>query len=168
MPVARSSRAPFTDNLPVSTSDLTILLCSVTSDMLRRMLLRVAWCVKSGCSTDHSRCVASTAGRMRPTSSSRCGDGRGFAGFFECFTVASTAPQDVCPKTRIVEHPKLDTANSMLASKLGATTLPATRTTKRSPTPWSNMSSAGLLESEQVSTTANGRWPLAARSAIRV
>ncbi len=57
--------------------------------------------------------------------------------------------------------PKVAAANSTLPTKEGAATLPATRTTKRSPRPQSKISSAGTLESEQLSTIANGYWPCA-------
>ena len=49
----------------------------------------------------------------------------------------------------------------------GATTLPARRITNRSPSPWSNTSSAGTRESEQPRMIAKGCWP-AASSARRV
>src|SRR5882672_788975 len=39
--------------------------------------------------------------------------------------------------------------------------LPATRITKRSPSPWSNTISAGTRESEQPRMMANGSWPAA-------
>ena len=72
-------------------------------------------------------------------------------------TVAATAPHRVWPITTTSGVPKRDTANSTEPIPEGATTLPATRMTKRSPSPWSNTSSAGARESEQPRTTANGR-----------
>src|SRR6266446_72525 len=45
----------------------------------------------------------------------------------------------------------------------GATILPATRMTNRSPKPWPKMSSAGTRESEQPSTMANGCCPAPGR-----
>jgi len=47
-------------------------------------------------------------------------------------------------------------------------TFPATRTTNRSPMPWSNRTSGGTRESEQVSTVAKGCcpfWPVSDRRA---
>ena len=45
------------------------------------------------------------------------------------------------------------------ARRLGVTTLPATRTTKRSPGAWSNTSSGATRESAQERIAAIGHWP---------
>jgi len=74
-------------------------------------------------------------------------------------SVASTAPQWLCPSTTTSRTPKRSTANSMLPTWEDATTLPAMRITKRSPSPWSKTVSTGTRESEQPSTTAKGFWP---------
>src|SRR5262245_26741450 len=66
------------------------------------------------------------------------------------------APHCECPMTTTSRVPNRSTANSTLPIWEGATMLPATRITNRSPRPWSNTSSAGTRASEQPSTIANG------------
>ena len=78
-------------------------------------------------------------------------------------TVAATKPQRVCPMTTTSSVPKVAAANSTLPTIDGATTLPATRTTNRSPSPQSK-SNPMEPESEQESTIANGFCP---RPALR-
>src|SRR5262249_1961687 len=82
-------------------------------------------------------------------------------------SVAVTAPHWEWPSTTTSRVPNRSAANSTLPICEGATTLPATRITKRSPSPWSNTISAGTRESEQPSTIANGSWPVTS-SARRV
>ena len=90
----------------------------------------------------------------------RCSSGRVIAR-----SSASMAPQPVWPMTTTSRVPKRSAANSTLPTCDGATMLPATRMTNRSPSPWSNTISAGTRESEQPSTIANG--DCTARSARR-
>ena len=71
---------------------------------------------------------------------------------------APTAPQQVCPSTS-TRRPAWDAAYTTLASCVSATTLPATRTVNRSPTPAMKMCSGTTRESEQVTTMAKGRCP---------
>src|SRR6186713_109227 len=66
------------------------------------------------------------------------------------------APHCEWPSTTTRRVLKRVAANSTLPTCDGATMFPATRITNRSPTPWSNTSSAGTRESEQPSTIANG------------
>jgi hypothetical protein len=61
--------------------------------------------------------------------------------------------------------PNSSAANSTLPIWEGATMLPATRMTNRSPRPWSNTISAGTRESEQPRMIASGFCP--ATSAVR-
>jgi len=72
-------------------------------------------------------------------------------------TVAETAPQRVWPITTTSRVPNWAAANSMEPTTEGATTLPAMRTTNRSPKPSSKRISTGVRESEHPSTMANGR-----------
>jgi hypothetical protein len=62
--------------------------------------------------------------------------------------------------------PKYAAGNSTDPTSEGATMLPATRTTNRSPNPWSNSISTGVLESEQPRTTAKGRCASVASCAL--
>ena len=80
--------------------------------------------------------------------------------------VALIAPQPVCPSTTTSRVLNCSAANSTLPICDGATMLPATRMTNRSPSPWSKTISAGTRESEQPRIMANGSWP-AATSARR-
>ena len=68
------------------------------------------------------------------------------------------APQREWPSTTTSRAPVRAAANSTLPTCDGATMLPATRMTKRSPRPWSNTISAGTRESEQPRMIANGSW----------
>src|SRR4051812_28160725 len=71
------------------------------------------------------------------------------------------APHCVCPITSTRRVPYRAAANSTLPTCEGATMLPATRMTNRSPNPWSKISSAGTRESEHPRTMANGCCPAA-------
>ena len=62
------------------------------------------------------------------------------------------------PSTTTRRAPVRAAANSTLPTCDGATMLPATRMTNRSPRPWSKTISAGTRESEQPRMTANGSW----------
>ena len=97
------------------------------------------------------------AGRMRSTIERRFRDwsvdGRPISS-----SVARIAPQREWPSTTTSRAPVRAAANSTLPTCDGATMLPATRMTKRSPRPWSNTISAGTRESEQPRMTANGSW----------
>jgi hypothetical protein len=97
-------------------------------------------------------------GRIRAMMAPRFGDcasgGRRISSI-----VAATAPQSEWPSTTINRVPRLAAANSALPISDGATILPATRITNRSPRFWSNTISTGTLESEQPSTTAIGLCP---------
>ena len=84
------------------------------------------------------------------------------------FTAAVTAPQRVCPTTRISFAPATAQPYSMLPSTLGLVTFPATRTLKISPRPMSKIISEGVRESMQESTMAIGCWPCAVPSSCRV
>src|SRR5947208_513021 len=70
----------------------------------------------------------------------------------------STAPQLLWPSTTIslVQFLGLAIAYSMLAMSNGLATLPAVRTTKRSPTLWLNTSSGGTRLSAHESTVMTG------------
>ena len=70
--------------------------------------------------------------------------------------VAVTAPHFECPSTTTSRVPNCEAANSTLPTSDGATMLPATRITKRSPSPWSKISSAGTRASEQPRMMASG------------
>ena len=74
-------------------------------------------------------------------------------------TAAVTAPQRVCPITRISFAPATAQPYSMLPSTFRLVTLPAMRTLKMSPTPRSKINSAGVRESMQLRTTASGCCP---------
>ena len=76
-------------------------------------------------------------------------------------TAAVTAPHRVCPMTRISFAPATAQPYSTLASTFRLVTLPAMRTLKMSPMPKSKISSAGVRESMQLSTTAKGCCPSA-------
>src|SRR5436189_521119 len=76
-----------------------------------------------------------------------------------------TAPQLVCPSTTMSFVPTL-TAYSRLPSSSSFTTLPPTRTAKRSPIPWSKTISTGARESMQPSTAAKGNWPAAVATTL--
>ncbi len=69
------------------------------------------------------------------------------------------APHCEWPITTTSRVPNRDAANSTLPTCDGATTLPATRMTNRSPKLWSKTSSAGTRESEQPRMIANGSCP---------
>ena len=73
------------------------------------------------------------------------------------FIVAVIAPQRVWPITTTRREPNCDAANSIDPTIDGATMFPATRTTNRSPKPWSKRISTGVRESEQPRMIANGR-----------
>src|SRR5207249_7815107 len=90
------------------------------------------------------------------------------AGASPPFTAASTAPHRECPRTTTSPTPMCSAAYSMLASVAGSAMFPATRTTNRSPSPWSKTTSGGTRESEQPRMMANGCWPFAtARRRLR-
>src|SRR3990167_493705 len=93
-------------------------------------------------------CIREITGRMRAVM-------LGISPFLFSST-AFTAPQFSCPITRMMLAPRMETANRMLSSWRGPITLPATRTTKRSPTSWSNKVSGDTRESLQQTMTANG------------
>src|SRR5262245_31312315 len=82
-------------------------------------------------------------------------------------SVAAIAPHWEWPSTTTSRVPNRSAANSTLPICDGATTLPATRMTNRSPSPWSNTISAGTRESEQPRMMAEGSWP-ATSSARRI
>src|SRR3989344_1423858 len=104
------------------------------------------------------RCAASTAGRMALTSPGR------WPGSWvpSCTTlmVAETAPQLLCPSTRMSGTCRTSIAYSMLASASSFRKLPASRTTNRSPGPWSKASSGAMRESAQIRMAAKGRCPV--------
>jgi hypothetical protein len=105
-------------------------------------------------------------GRTRSTIERRCGDCCSSARR-SCSTVARMAPQLEWPRTTTSDVLNRSTANSTLPICDGATMLPATRMTKRSPRPWSKTISAGTRESEQPRIIAKGSccWMRAARRA---
>ena len=88
--------------------------------------------------------VLSTAGRMRSISPAR------WPGSSPPASAALTAPQRSCPSTITRFTPRCSTAYSMLACTSSSATLPATRSTKMSPRPWSNTTSGATRESAQV------------------
>ena len=92
---------------------------------------------------------------MRSTMDLRLGERRSL-GRSSSERVAETAPQREWPRTTTSGVPKLAAANSTLPIWEGATMLPATRMTKRSPMPWSKTISAGTRESEQPRMMAKG------------
>src|SRR5882757_9881697 len=69
------------------------------------------------------------------------------------------APHLECPSTTTRRAVNRSIANSTLPTCEGATMLPATRNTNRSPSPWSKMISTGTRESEHPRIVANGSWP---------
>ena len=71
-----------------------------------------------------------------------------------------TAPQAVCPRTKISFVPANLQANSMLPKISWLTKFPAMRTLKISPIPWSKTNSAGTRESIQLKTVAKGNCPV--------
>ena len=73
--------------------------------------------------------------------------------------VAAMAPHPECPITTTSGVPNFAAANSMLPTSDGATMLPATRTTKRWPSPQSKIISAGTRESEHERMMAKGDCP---------
>ena len=66
------------------------------------------------------------------------------------------APHREWPSTTTSRAPARAAANSTLPICDGATMLPATRMTNRSPSPWSKTISAGTRESEQPRMIAKG------------
>src|SRR6266850_645564 len=121
------------------------------------------------CSTNASGSLAaggrrngSIAGRMRSTMARRLGDSWP-CGWRSSSSVASIAPHCVCPRTTASRVSKRSAANSTLPTWDGATMLPATRMTKRSPNPCPKTSSAGTRESEQPRTMAKGCCPALGR-----
>ena len=74
------------------------------------------------------------------------------------------APHWECPSTTTSRVPNRSAANSTLPTWDGATMFPATRMTKRSPSPWSKTSSAGTRESEQPRMMAKGSCPAVSSS----
>ena len=68
--------------------------------------------------------------------------------------VDSTAPQWVCPSTRIRGTFRCSAAYSAEPSSKGPMTLPALRMTNRLPSPTEKMCSGGTRESPQVMTAA--------------
>mmetsp|Transcript_13859 Transcript_13859/g.31687 ORF Transcript_13859/g.31687 Transcript_13859/m.31687 type:complete len:205 (+) Transcript_13859:49-663(+) len=69
---------------------------------------------------------------------------------------ALTAPQSSCPRTTSTFTFKWCTAYCSDASVAVSRALPATRTTKMSPRPWSKMISVGTRESEQPRMATTG------------
>src|SRR5688572_24830091 len=99
----------------------------------------------------------STDGRTRSTIARRLRDWLS-VGRRSSSSVARMAPHCECPRTTTSRVPNRSAANSTLPTCEGATMLPATRMTKRSPSPWSKTISAGTRESEQPRTMAIGSW----------
>ena len=86
-----------------------------------------------------------------------------------CSMAALTAPHWLWPSTMMSLTPSSATANSMLPFTVGPaplTMFPATRTTNRSPTPWSKTSSGATRESAQPTMMASGRLPLGQRREV--
>lgn len=69
------------------------------------------------------------------------------------------APQLLWPSTMMSGTSRNLAAYSMLAMPSSLTKLPASRTTKRSPGPWSKANSGATRESAQARIAANGFWP---------
>src|SRR5262245_12244994 len=97
-------------------------------------------------------------GRTRSTIDRRLRDCCSF-GRCSSSSVARIAPHRECPSTTTSRVPNRSAANSTLPTCDGATMLPATRMTKRSPRPWSKTISAGTRESEHPRMMAKGSWP---------
>jgi hypothetical protein len=76
-----------------------------------------------------------------------------------CLMADLTAPQPLCPRTRMRSTFSSATAYSMLpftVTPAPSTTLPVSRTTKMSPTPTSKGISSATRESAQLTITASG------------
>ena len=69
---------------------------------------------------------------------------------------AFTAPQPLCPSTKITLVPSTAAPYSRLAMISDVAMFPAIRATKRWPMLWSNTNSTGTRESAQESTAAKG------------
>ena len=87
-----------------------------------------------------------------------------------CASMAAlTAPHWLWPSTMMSLTPSSATANSMLPFTVGPaplTMFPATRTTNRSPTPWSKISSGATRESAHADDDGEGRLPLRQRREV--
>src|SRR4051812_32918093 len=80
-------------------------------------------------------------------------------GIFSPEQAAVTAPHFSCPSTSSTLLPRCSTAYSMLPKPTASATLPAERTTKRSPRFLSNSNSGATRLSEHVSTIVLGCCP---------
>src|SRR5690606_25921394 len=114
-----------------------------------RTLARTAWWRNpSGSDASGVSSSCATTERIRSTMEAMLGEPLP-PGAASSSRVASMAPHRVWPSTTTSRMPKRSAANSTLPTCDGATTLPATRITNRSPSPWSNTISAGTRASEQ-------------------
>jgi hypothetical protein len=155
-PVSREYSAPTTIR-PSSW-----MSCSRTREPWRRWSAEARMLARTAARASASRSFRSsvsnspsTDGRTRSTIASRLRDALP-SGFSSASIVAWMAPHCVWPSTTTRRVPMRSAANSTLPTPEGATMLPATRITNRSPSPQSKMISAGTRASEQPRMMANG------------